>query len=113
MSHLEPAAFGGVMGGLDYEAHWSQTTPMCHESYPEPTDEYRKSATDSGKCGQNVGQMERALSVAAGFGLATFGLKRGRLTGLVLTALGGGLVWRGLSGRFFRCADRDRPLAPL
>jgi uncharacterized membrane protein len=43
--------------------------------------------------------MERALSVAAGLGLAAAGLRRSRVTGLLLTAMGAGLVWRGLSGR--------------
>jgi uncharacterized membrane protein len=43
--------------------------------------------------------MERVISVAAGLGLAASGLKRGRASGLLLTAMGAGLVWRGLSGR--------------
>jgi uncharacterized membrane protein len=49
--------------------------------------------------GQNVSDMERIVSVAAGAGLATIGLTRGRLSGLVLSGLGAALVWRGYSGR--------------
>jgi uncharacterized membrane protein len=48
---------------------------------------------------KNVGDTERMLSVAAGAGLAAFGLARGRWSGLVLGALGAGLVYRGISGR--------------
>jgi uncharacterized membrane protein len=43
--------------------------------------------------------MERVLSVATGLGLAASGLKRGRAWGLLFTAMGAGLVWRGVSGR--------------
>jgi uncharacterized membrane protein len=48
---------------------------------------------------KNVGEMERVISVAAGVGLATVGLMRGRWDGLLLGALGAGLVWRGYLGR--------------
>jgi uncharacterized membrane protein len=48
---------------------------------------------------RNVGDWERILSVAAGAGLATVGLMRGRWDGLLLAALGAGFVWRGYSGR--------------
>jgi uncharacterized membrane protein len=43
--------------------------------------------------------MERALSVAAGLGLAIVGLERGRLAGMALTTMGAGLLWRGVTGR--------------
>ena len=47
----------------------------------------------------NIGDTERVLSVAAGLGLATIGLLRGRLPGLALSALGAGLAWRGYTGK--------------
>jgi uncharacterized membrane protein len=43
--------------------------------------------------------MERALSAAAGLGLALAGVRRGRLAGMALTAMGAGLLWRGITGR--------------
>jgi uncharacterized membrane protein len=47
---------------------------------------------------QNVGDTERAISVAAGVGMATIGLLRGRWDGWLLAAAGAGLVWRGYTG---------------
>jgi uncharacterized membrane protein len=55
--------------------------------------------------GTNVGDTERMISVVAGAALALFGLKRFSLTGLGLAALGGSLVYRGLSGH---CAMYQR-----
>jgi uncharacterized membrane protein len=52
-----------------------------------------------GPAQKNVGDMERLISVAAGAGLAAFGLARGRLSGLALGAIGAGLVYRGVTGR--------------
>jgi uncharacterized membrane protein len=49
--------------------------------------------------GQNVGDMERILSAAAGAGLAGLGLARGRWDGLLLGAIGASLIWRGYTGR--------------
>src|SRR5205823_14141950 len=46
----------------------------------------------------NVGDEERWLSAAAGGALAAYGLTRGSLSGLAVAALGGCLVWRGVSG---------------
>ncbi len=48
--------------------------------------------------GTNVGNPERWLSVIAGSALAAYGLKRRSLPGLVLSAIGGALVWRGATG---------------
>ena len=48
--------------------------------------------------GTNVGDTERLISVAAGAVLALFGLKRFSLAGLGLTALGGTLIYRGVTG---------------
>ena len=47
---------------------------------------------------QNVGENERAVSVAAGAIAAMTGLGRGGLPGLLITAVGGGLIYRGISG---------------
>ena len=43
----------------------------------------------------NVGNLERWLSVIAGSALAAYGLKQRSIPGLVLSACGGALVWRG------------------
>jgi uncharacterized membrane protein len=46
----------------------------------------------------NVGDTERTLSAIAGGGLLLFGLSRLSLTGLIGMAVGGALVYRGLTG---------------
>ena len=46
----------------------------------------------------NVGQTERTISAVAGGALALAGLSRGSLGGLALAALGGGLIYRGVTG---------------
>jgi uncharacterized membrane protein len=46
----------------------------------------------------NVGDTERAVSVLAGAVLLTTVLSRLRLSSLVLTAIGGGLIYRGVTG---------------
>jgi uncharacterized membrane protein len=46
----------------------------------------------------NVGDMERAISMALGSGLAVYGLTRGSLRGLLLSAVGAGLIYRGATG---------------
>ena len=48
---------------------------------------------------QNVAGPERWISVIAGSALAAYGLKRRSIPGLVLSGLGGFLVWRGTTGR--------------
>jgi uncharacterized membrane protein len=47
----------------------------------------------------NVGDAERWLSILGGTALAAFGVSRGTPGGLALGALGGGLAYRGLTGR--------------
>ena len=49
-------------------------------------------------CEKNVGEGERAISMAAGFGLGLLGLVRGRLRGAALVAIGAGLIKRGYTG---------------
>jgi uncharacterized membrane protein len=46
----------------------------------------------------NVGETERWLSVVGGGALAAYGLTRGSFGGLMLTAVGGSLIYRGLTG---------------
>ncbi len=46
----------------------------------------------------NVGDIERLASTVGGATLAVVGLSRGSLGGLLLAAMGGGLVYRGLTG---------------
>ena len=50
------------------------------------------------RSGQNISEVERYLSMAAGTGLALYGLSRRKTAGWVLTALGGALIQRGASG---------------
>jgi uncharacterized membrane protein len=49
--------------------------------------------------GQNVGDMERILSMVAGAGVAAVGLARRHWDGLLFGALGAALAWRGYTGR--------------
>lgn len=53
----------------------------------------------------NVGRSERALSTAAGVGLAAYGAYRADLGGILLAGLGGLLAYRGFSGH---CAGYAR-----
>jgi uncharacterized membrane protein len=46
----------------------------------------------------NVGETERIASVLGGAALAFLGLRRCSLGGLTLAALGGGLIYRGVTG---------------
>ncbi len=46
----------------------------------------------------NVGDVERVVSVMGGGLLTLFGATRGGLTGLGLAVLGGGLIYRGVTG---------------
>ena len=48
--------------------------------------------------GQNIGDAEKWVSLAAGAGLVLAGLSRRRTAGLALTALGGMLLERGMTG---------------
>lgn len=48
--------------------------------------------------GRNISDVERWLSLAAGTGLAMYGLSRRRTAGWMLTAIGGMLIQRGATG---------------
>ncbi|HLJ10858.1 MAG TPA: DUF2892 domain-containing protein [Planctomycetaceae bacterium] len=49
-------------------------------------------------CSVNVSQTERTISAAAGGAALVFGLSRGSLSGLITALVGGGLIYRGLTG---------------
>ena len=57
----------------------------------------------------NVGSTERTISTAAGAVLALMGLAHRSLPGLAIAALGGGLIYRGVSGQcpLYRAAGID------
>jgi uncharacterized membrane protein len=57
----------------------------------------------------NVGGGERTISVAAGSILALLGLGRGGMPGLLIAAVGGGLIYRGASGHcpLYKALDMD------
>ncbi len=46
----------------------------------------------------NVGEAERWASIFGGAALVIAGMKKGSVPGLTISALGGGLMWRGLTG---------------
>jgi uncharacterized membrane protein len=53
---------------------------------------------EGGGVQSNVSEAERAVSVAAGAVTAITGLSRGGLPGLLIAAVGGGLIYRGYTG---------------
>lgn len=57
----------------------------------------RSRAHEAGGNGRNVGKVERWSSIAAGTGLMAWGLRGGRIP-RALAAIGGGLVYRGVTG---------------
>lgn len=68
----------------------------------------------------NVGDKERMLSVLGGSALGLFGLSRFSLGGLVLAAVGGSLIYRGMTGHCslyqsldISTADPDNPAASI
>jgi uncharacterized membrane protein len=63
-----------------------------------PVDTGDARSPGSARDGINVGQMERLLSVAGGGFLTMYGLQRGSLEGLGIAAIGGSLLYRGMSG---------------
>ncbi len=72
-----------------------------HHPQSADPDDFRSGPAECGCAQQNVGDSERILSVAAGAALAALGLARGRLSGIALAAMGGGLVWRGYTGHCY------------
>lgn len=71
----------------------AMTYPMTHQGVRDLNNPVRP-----GRSRVNVGPNERAASVLGGAILAGLGLSCGKLSGLALAALGGGLVYRGVTG---------------
>jgi uncharacterized membrane protein len=73
------------------------------------TDEHTRSKGHAAR-GVNVGNAERIGSVIGGAVIALYGLGRIRISGLALAALGGALVYRGLTGhcRLYESLGVDR-----
>ncbi len=64
-----------------------------------PLHEYASDSVHGGcSAKQNIGEFERYASAAAGAAMAVSGLARGKLGGWILAAVGGSLLYRGLSG---------------
>lgn len=72
-------------------------------------EEMSPSRAKSKSCSVNVGPQERAISAAAGAAMVLIGLTRGPFRGFMLSALGAGLLYRGLSGdcQMYRALDVD------
>ena len=71
-------------------------TPRTSAAQPTARPNWHESG--SSWTGVNVGDAERWACALGGGALAAYGLTRGTLGGLFLAALGGGLLYRGLSG---------------
>jgi uncharacterized membrane protein len=98
MSRVQINEYGGSGSGHEYKAHFSQTArPAGWDSTGYGPS--ARQASEHACCGQNVSGIERAASAAAGLGMALAGIRRGKLRGLALTALGAGLLYRGITGR--------------
>jgi uncharacterized membrane protein len=80
------------------------------QNAPDPLVDQNRYAYDNEYESQiNVGQTERTVSTAAGAVLALMGLSNRSLPGLMLMALGGGLIYRGVTGQcpVYRAAGVD------
>jgi uncharacterized membrane protein len=71
---------------------------MTHQGVRDLDNPPRTHSNRSGGGQVNVGSTERAFSTLGGAALAGFGLARGDIVGLCLAALGGSLVYRGMTG---------------
>ncbi|MEA2734228.1 MAG: hypothetical protein QOE14_679 [Humisphaera sp.] len=75
----------------------NRSLPLGQQAPDELIDPPREGAA-SQQSHTNVGSTERTVSTAAGAILALAGLGRRSLPGLVIAAIGGGLIYRGVSG---------------
>ena len=82
------------------------TTPPAGQTTP---DVFSQPSPPAGQAEVNVGTPERTISVAAGSLLALLGLGRGGAPGLLIAAVGGGLIYRGASGHcpLYKAIDMD------
>ena len=79
----------------------TQAFPMTHQGVRDLDNPIRPGRGRSQHSGVNVGGTERAVSKLGGAVLAGLGVGRGWLFGLALAALGGALVYRGMSGHCY------------
>lgn len=63
-----------------------------------PYDDRESGPNWGGRRGVNVGEPERWASIFGGAALVFAGLRKGSVPGLAVSAVGGGLLWRGLTG---------------
>src|SRR5438270_327193 len=77
---------------------FTQDLPLSEQS-PDTFERREQNGRENGQQAEiNVGQEERIISVAGGALLATYGLSRMSLPGLLLALVGGGLIKRGYTG---------------
>lgn len=74
----------------------SQLTYFQDDTFDAPRS--HDDAIGGNESGVNVGRGERLISTGAGAILLAAGLSRGSLPGLIAAAIGGGLMYRGISG---------------
>lgn len=81
----------------------SQTRPAAHRksAIPSSVPSCGSRPNHSGHHWVNVGSTERQVSVLSGAALVLTGLSHGRLSGLLLSLAGGGLLYRGLTGHCY------------
>ena len=105
LDDLGPTDAGPMEGALPgVEEDWGAAPRPLPSPYPrgefDPAGDHAafEDGFDDDAGGTNVGQSERIASVAAGALLATLGLSRRTGPGWLIAAVGGGLLYRGLSG---------------
>jgi hypothetical protein len=75
----------------------SETIDLNRE--PTRTDRAREAGSSNAEGSEvNVGMGERHLSIAVGSAIALLGIQRRSIFGLVLAGIGGGLIYRGVTG---------------
>jgi uncharacterized membrane protein len=100
MSQHQTGQFGSLAGARQLEEDFARRERFCGEMERRlEVPRYVGQPAEGPLHKQNVGDTERIISVAAGAGLAMVGLLRGRWDGLLLSAAGAALVWRGYTGR--------------
>lgn len=73
---------------------------MTQQMFPAAvSDTFSNLAPDASSCSiQNVGNTERVFSALGGAAIAAYGINRGGLSGLAIAAIGGSLLYRGITG---------------
>lgn len=88
----------GVHDHLTQQTKFTAPLRQFREVLAASRDEYERSHGYAVSCYENVGRGERIVSAAAGSVLALLGVGRRDLTGAVIAAVGGALVYRGATG---------------